>query len=70
MKVFYLSNEHSDYVVLADDEDDAWRKLREQFSILPFGAEDAEDANAAYNDLIEVVPGSSMDNPNDIFFVF
>lgn len=69
MKVWYLDNEHSDYVILAESADEAWLKLKDQHWILRPDADVTGDYSAAYNDLYEVPPGHKVDNPHDLTFV-
>jgi len=68
VKLWYLDNEYSCYVVMAATEDDAWEKLRDH-GILPPDEEETEDENPAYHDIIEVVGELKVDNPNDLTIV-
>lgn len=81
VKLWYLDNEHLDYIVMAETRDEAWAKLRNQAGILPpyedtgvmSGEDDAgleEDGlDNAYNDIYEVTAETKVDNPNDLEFV-
>ncbi len=68
MKLWFLDNEYTDYVVMAETEDDAWEKLREAGVLKP-DEEATDDENPAYNDIIEVPDGYTVDNPHDLKFL-
>jgi hypothetical protein len=70
MKVFFLDNEYTDYIVLAEDLDRAWEKLRKIGIARPEeNIWDDPDVHSAYNDMYEVEDGYTVDNPHDLHFV-
>ncbi len=69
MRLWFLDNEYTDYVVMAETEDDAWEKLNQECGILRPDEEGTEDEHPAYNELVQVLDGFSVDNPHDLKFV-
>lgn len=69
MKLWYLDNEHTDYLVVAETREVAWRKL-EKFHILPYETpQEVADDNGddvAYNDIYELDDDMMLDNLNDV----
>ena len=56
MKLFYLDNEHSNYVIMAKDKEDAWKKMHRRGVLPPEVPEEDEILGCypAYNDLVEL----------------
>lgn len=72
MSLWYLDNEYTTYVILADSEANAWKKLLDQFGIMPYGSEDDGDdpeLSVAYHPMWRVAKSVQVDNSNDIQFV-
>lgn len=69
MKLWYLDNEHTDYIVMAVSRSAAWEKL-EKFHILPYGTADyvADRCgdSIAYNDMYEIDGDMTIESPNDV----
>lgn len=73
MKLFYLDNSYTDYVVMAENEEAAWARLRKEGILPPDSSEEdlaaEEGLTAAYYDLVEVTDEYMVDNPNDLVFL-
>lgn len=74
MKLWFLDNEHTDYIVMSETETGAWLKLARVGILRPDAAEIVDDegqivGQAAYNGMFEVPNGYTVDNPHDLRFV-
>lgn len=69
-KLWYLNNDHLDFVIMARTEAEAWEKLRKQCGIIRPGSEPTSEYEMpAYNELSAVDEYFIVDNPHDLDFV-
>jgi hypothetical protein len=79
MKVFYLDNSYTGYIVMAETEEAAWAALKAKHHIMPKAewqeeyertGNDTPDCTMAYNDIIELTErDKSFDMQRDCYFV-
>jgi len=71
MKLWHLDNEYSDYIIVAETEDEVWEKLRVGWSILPPDEPEDEiyDLQPAYHDIVEVDDGYPISHTDGLYIV-